>query len=259
MTTHIAHVAEQFTMNLEESAPGDEPWYIDWAIKNPGKISKSVTVGWYAYQSLLSVYDPQEITSCWEPFGGIGAQSLMIRGLFPDLRHHSVGEYTPQAVAHLKRVLPKGVEVEEADAYDSRPHLPCDLVALDFGDFTCWKTREGQQHRLMLDWVFDDPRRARLLGRDDQDTKAVVLTDVAGPRLGLHRSRYEALLGTGSCADYPSYLVALADLLEEMYDYVMIAGFYHHGAAKMAFVPKAVGDRGVFVPAPPSPVGLEIL
>jgi hypothetical protein len=266
MTTHIAHVAEQFTMNLEESLPGDEPWYIDWAIKNPGKISKSVTVGWYAYQSLLSVYEPEEIKTVWEPFGGIGAQSLMIRGLFPTLDWHWVGEYTPQAVKHLRRVLPQrtpkdrnGVIVEEADAYNTTPHLPCDLVALDFGDFTCWKTREGQQHRLMLDWVFDDPRRARLMGREDPDTKAVVLTDVAGPRLGLHRSRYEALLGTGTCADYPSYLSALADLLEEMYDYTMIAGFYHHGAAKMAFVPKAVGDRGIFVPAPPSPVGLEIL
>jgi hypothetical protein len=245
VTTHIAHVAEQFTMSLEESPPGAEPWYIDWAIKNPGKISKSVTVGWYAYQSLLSVYDAPEILSCWEPFGGIGAQSLMIRGLFPDLRQHWVGEYTQPAVDHLRRALPEGVTVLKADAYDGRVDV-ADLVGLDFGDLTCWKTREGQQHRILLDKVFET------------QPKAVVLTDVAGPRLGLHRTRYEALLGTGSCADYASYLPALADLLEEVFGYTVIAGFYHHGAAKMALVPSDAGDRGIFVPAPPSPVGLEI-
>lgn len=253
MTTHIAHIAEQFTMPLEESPPGAEPWYIDWAIKNPGKISKSVTVGWYAYQSLLSVYDAHEIRSAWEPFGGIGAQSLMIRGLFPDLAQHFVGEYTDRAVDHLRRVLPAGVRVLRQDAYTSRPKY-ADLVGLDFGDFTCWKTREGQPHRALMDQVFgtapyEEPETV---------AKAVVLTDVAGPRLGLHRSRYEALLGTGTCADYPSYLDALADLLEETFGYTMIAGFYHHGAAKMALVPSDAGDRGIFVPAPPSPVGLEI-
>lgn len=245
MTTHIAHIAEQFTMNLEESPPGAEPWYIDWAIKNPKRISDSVTVGWYAYQSLLSVYEPEEIRTCWEPFGGIGAQSLIIRHLFPDLTDHWVGEYTQPAVDHLRRALPKGVRVAKADAY-ATPPIPADLVGLDFGDLTCWKTREGQQHRAFLDAVFANR------------PKAVVLTDVAGPRLGLHRTRYEALLGSGTCATYASYLPALADLLEETFGYTVVAGFYHHGAGKMALVPSDAGDRGIFVPVPPSPVGLEI-
>lgn len=248
MTTHIALVAEQFTMNLEESPAGADPWYIDWAIKNPKRISDSVTVGWYAYQSLLSVYEPEEIRTAWEPFGGIGAQSLIIRHLFPDLTEHVVGEYTDPAVAHLRRALPKGVTVLKADAYEVSYIKPYDLVGLDFGDLTCWKTREGQQHRALLDRVFGTMK-----------PKAVVLTDVAGPRLGLHRTRYEALLGTGTCATYATYLPALADLLEETFGYRLVAGFYHHGAGKMALVPADLADRGMFVPVPPSPVGLEIL
>lgn len=247
MTTHIAYVAEQFTMNLEESPPGAEPWYIDWAIKNPKRISDSVTVGWYVYQSLLSVYEPDEIRSAWEPFGGIGAQSLIIRHLFPRLNTHVVGEYTDAAFRHLRRALPPEVSVRLQDVYADNADEPADLVGLDFGDLTCWKTRPGQQHRALLDRVFA------------RSPKAVVLTDVAGPRLGLHRSRYEALLGTGTCASYATYLPALADLLEETFGYRLVAGFYHHGAGKMALVPSDAADRGIFVPVPPSPVGLEIL
>jgi len=243
---HIARIAEQFTMSLEETPPGADPWYIDWAIKNPRRISDSVTAGWYAYRSLLSVYEPGEIRSCWEPFGGIGAQSLIIRHTFPHLDPHVVGEYTQLASQHLRRVLPPEVSVQLQDVYADNVDKPADLVGLDFGDLTCWKTREGQPHRALLDRVF--ARRP----------KAVVLTDVAGPRLGLHRARYEALLGTGTCATYATYLPALADLLEELFEYVVIAGFYHHGAGKMAMVPRDAGDRGVFVPVPPSPVGLEI-
>ena len=246
--THIAHILERFTMPLEESAPGAEPWYIDWVIKNPKKISDSVTVGWYAYQSLLSVYDPEEISTAVEPFGGIGAQSLIIRDLFPSLRRHVVGEYTDLAVDHLRQVLPSLVQVIKADAYEGTSDFKnWDLVGLDFGDLTCWKTRPGQPHRGLLDRVFAG------------SPKAVVLTDVACPRLGLHRDRYEALLGTGTCKSYETYLPALAELLEEMYGYVTIAGFYHRGAAKMAMVPAAAGDRGVFVPVPSTPVGLDIL
>lgn len=243
--THIAHILERFAMPLEQSQPGDEPWYIDWAIKNPRKISDSITVGWYAYSSLLSVYEPEEIDTAWEPFGGIGAQSFIIQDLFRP-NPHLVGEYTDPAVAHLRAVLPSAVTVMKQDAY-ATARSTADLVGLDFGDLTCWKLRDGQPHRDLIDRVFQ------------AEPKAVVLTDVAAPRLHLHAARYEALLGTGTCGSYTAYLPALADLLEEMYGYVVVAGFYHRGAAKMALVPARCADRGVFTPVPDSPIGLEIL
>lgn len=243
--THIASILERFAMPLVASEPGEEPWYADWAIKNPRKISDSITVGWYAYSSLLSVYTPDEISTAWEPFGGIGAQSLIIQDLFAPAGH-IVGEYTDPAVEHLRRVLPRNISIRKADAY-AQPPIDANLVALDFGDLTCWKLRPDQPHRTLIDNVMA------------AEPMAVVLTDVAAPRLHLHASRYEALLGTGTCASYETYLPALADLLEEMYGYVVLAGFYHRGAAKMALVPSSLAVPGTFQPVPSSPIGLEIL
>ena len=107
MTKHIALIAERFTMTLEQSPDDVEPWYADWAIQHPKRIARSITAGLYAYHSLLSVYAPEEIESAWEAFGGIGAQSHIIRDIFPVTRH-VVGECSERAVAHLRETLPPG-------------------------------------------------------------------------------------------------------------------------------------------------------
>lgn len=246
MTTYIASILDgRYGMALEASGSFDEPWYGDWAVRNPKKISESITVGWYAYSSLLGVYDPEDIDTAYEYFGGMGAQSLIIQELFAPATH-AVADYARESVTHMRRALPGHIDVDVADAYDGTSH-PADLVGLDFGDLTVWKLRPGQPHRDLVDRVFA------------AEPRAVVVTDVASPRLHLHRDRYETMLGEGSCASYPSYLLALGEWFERTYGYVLVAGFYHRGAAKMAFAPAVEADRGGLHTVPPTPVGLEIL
>ena len=230
-------VCEKWTMTLPERS-GDE-WFLDWVLKSPHQ--RSTAAGWAAYQALKKV-EPT-MGGAVEYFGGVGAQSLMIQELWSPSEHTAL-DYTPEAATHMA-TLP-GVTAYQANSYDPLEHRPADLVALDFGDFTVWKTREGENHRALIDRVFSS------------EPKGVVLTDVAPRYLHLHRTRYETLLGPGRCESYPSYLEALADRFEALYGYVMVGGYWHgRWSSVMAFAQK--GNRASFQAAPESPIGLKVL
>lgn len=219
--------------------PPTEKWFLDYAVRTPRAAGTHLTAGWHAYRAVAD----RPVRSAIEYFGGIGAQTLMIQELF-ELDRHVVLDNSPEAVRHIRDNTE--VMAQQADSYDSGNYRQADLVGLDFGDLTVWKTREGQPHRDLLDRTF-------LMTHPE----AVVLTDIAGPHLHLHRDRYESLLGAGSCATYPSYLEALADRLEALYGYVMVGGFYHRWSTVMALAPD--GPRGSFVPTPEIPVGLKVI
>lgn len=253
MTT-IAHICERWAMKLESST-GDK-WFLDWVLRSPKEVSSHLTAGWCAYSSLLTIYDPLELTSAVEYFGGMGAQALMIENLFRPTEH-TISDYSAEAVEHVREFLPRAraalpgggspgwAVIKQADAYDPATVIKADLVGLDFGDLTAWRTRDGEKHRQLLDRVFE------------LEPKAVVLTDIAGPRLALQRQRYEELLGPGTCVSYESYLNALVARLSGLYGYSLVAGFTHRWSTVMAFAP---GDAswGEIVPVPTSPVGLEL-
>jgi hypothetical protein len=235
MTT-IGVVCERWPIQIEEPKPGDDPWFADWCVGQPAQKSLSMTGGFHSYQKVK-----------YETFGGVGAQSLMIQDFFhPDI--HIVGEYTQIAVDHLKRNL-KGVDIRLADAFKTSFPKHVDLMALDFGDLTVWKTREGQPHRDLIDRAFATY------------PKALLMTDVANQRMHLHRQRYESLLGTGATEDYPTYIHAMDEYMFSLYGYRLLSGFWHRTASKLTFVPAPevplIGRE--IGPTPTSPVGLELL
>lgn len=228
-------ICERWNMTV---ADPNESWFLEWALRSPKDAGIHLTAGLKCYEMAADL----DIYSAVEYFGGIGAQSLMIQDLFRP-EDHVVMDYSPEAARHLARLGGKWVS-DWADSYEPRNYRTADLVGLDFGDLTVWKTREGEKHRELMNRVFDG------------EPQAVVLTDVACRYLHLHRERYETLLGAGTCATYPSYLDALADRLEALYGYVMVGGFYHRWSTVMTLVPD--GPRGVFVPTPESPIGLQV-
>lgn len=238
-----ARICENWDMKLPDMN-GNE-WFLNWVLRDPNQVSHHLTAGWMAWRALSLTYAADGASSAREYFGGIGAQSLMIEDLF-DPDDHDVMDRAPAAVKHLLSVLPVA-QVYEADSYDPKNTEQADLVGLDFGDLTAWRTRPGEKHYDLLDRVFT------------LEPAGVVLTDVAGPRLHLHKSRYESLLGKGTCIDYPTYLGALADRIEDLWGYSLVAGFWHRWSTVMALVPTGAAPRGVFVPTPESPVGLVLL
>lgn len=231
-------VCEKWTMYTNEPT---EEWFLDYVVRSHRDAGIHLTAGWHAYQALGEL----PINSALEYFGGMGAQSLMIQELFWPGRH-TVFDNSEEAIKHIRENVEGCTDTRQADSYDSGNYHAADLVGLDFGDLTVWRTREGEKHRDLLDRTF-------LMTHP----KAVVLTDVACRYLHLHRERYETLLGAGTCASYPSYLEALADRLEELYGYVMVGGFYHRWSTVMALVPD--GERVPFVPTPETPVGLKVV
>lgn len=248
--THRALVLERYTIPLHVPIETErEEWFMDWVLRSPANASVHLTAGWLAHKSLLDVYTPGDIVSVHESFGGMGAQSLMIQDLFMP-QTHTVGEYAPDAVAHLGELLSEmnGVRVSQRDAYKDPLPAGRDLYTLDFGDLTAWKTRDGQAHRELLDRVFGE------------DPKAVVFTDIACRYLHLHVERYESLLGAGTCGSYGTYLRALLARLEALYGYSLVAGYWDRWSTVMALVPsELVQNRGSLQETPESPIGLQLL
>lgn len=236
-------ICERWTQYAQPPS-GDQPWWLDWAVRAPKDAGVHLTAGLNAYRA---AYEAMEFVRrpfiAMEYFGGVGGQTMMIQDLFEPDRHRVV-DYSREAVQHIATNVPQ-VNTLVADSYDPDTYMEADLVGLDFGDLTVWKTREGEKHRTLLDRVFAG------------EPGAVVLTDIACPYLHLHRQRYETLLGEGTCATYPDYLRALADRLEGLYGYRMVGGFYHRWSTVMALAPD--GPRAEFVPTPRSPLGLEIV
>lgn len=238
-------VCERWRMSLDPGAA--DGWFLDWALRRPHDVSAHLTAGFCAYLSLQLVYGPGELTSAREYFGGMGAQALMIQeGVHP--LAHTVLDYNRSAVDHLKRTLAgRPVHVQQADSYSPGSYAPAALVGLDFGDLTAWRLLPGQRHRALLDRVFS--------GRP----RAVVVTDIAGPRLHLHRARYARVLRTDRLATYEQYLQALDDWFRAHYGYRMVRGYYHRWSAVLALVPTDVSPgEGVLAHVPDRPVGLEI-
>lgn len=243
--TDILRIVEKFTMNIEGPPPGRDAWFLDYVLRSPKQAGKHLTAGWLALNSLKEIYTGDEIKTCREYFGGMGAQALMAQHLF-NLREHRVLEFSADAVDHLYRVLPSGAAAYLADSYEEMNTQPADLVILDFGDLTCWKTREGEPHRMLLDRVFA------------LDPKAVVFTDIACRYLHLHRERYESLLGPGTCQSYPAYLQALLARLQALYGYRLHRGYHDRWSTVMALVPDDIEGRPLLFETPADPVGLEI-
>jgi hypothetical protein len=238
-------IVERFTMTVDAPPPGRDAWFLDYVLRSPQSAGRHLTAGWLALNRVQELYP--DVASAEEWFGGMGAQGLMVQDLFP-IRPgaHYVGEFDRDAVRHLHRVMPDGVNVGFRDAYVPAPAPRVDLHVLDFGDLTAWKTREGERHHDLLDRVFAAHPRA------------VVLTDIACRYLHLHRERYETLLGPGTCGSYEDYLYALADRIEGLWDYSLADGWMDRWSTVMVLVPKSENVLGIFQPTPDSPVGLEV-
>jgi hypothetical protein len=236
--------------NLHLNGHTGQGWFLDWVRREPEQVSRHLTAGLMAYASLQMVLRPGEIRTAREYFGGVGAQSLMISDSFQPERH-VVLDNSAEAAAWLREGLSaRGVLVHQADSYAPASVERADLVGLDFGDLTAWRLRPGQKHRDLLDRVF--------AGRP----AAVVLTDIAGPRLHLHRERYSEVLHTRPehLRSYARYLEGLADWMRAHYGYALVRGYYQRWSAVLALVPAVrLAEEGHLVPVPDRPRGLEIL
>lgn len=237
-------ICERWTFPVQEEAGG---WFLEWARRKPAEVSQHLTAGLCAYLSLQMVYGPGEIRTAREYFGGLGAQALMIQEQFQP-RDHVVLDISSDAARHLRQMLmEKPVWVSQADAYNPLNHAAADLVSLDYGDLTAWRLRHGEPQRRLLDKVMG------------MKPKAVVLTDVAGPRLHLHRERYASVIG--SFDTYEEYLYRLSGWVHEVYGYQLLRGYRHRWSAVLSFVPGRTPGRtpGMVLTVPDRPVGLEFL
>ncbi len=242
------YICERWEMPTPVAAHNE--WFADWALRKPNEVSRHLTMGYHALHSLDFL---QDVESVHESFGGIGAQALMIEELWPAARH-TVYDFSRAATNYMNENLPlrPGFEIFNADAYHPHNFVTAEVQVADVGDLTA--------HRWHL-----DPYKRWLDHTFQSDARAVVLTDIAGRLLHLHKLTYSKALGRADWGDngietYEEYLWALADMVTRRYGYHMISTFYHRWSAIQVFVPF---DPGPIAPhlthAPATPVGLVIL
>lgn len=234
-------VCERWPLDLGQAGAADEPWYLDWVLREPSEASRHVTAGWAACKAVADVVD--EIDTVHEPFGGVGAYAVIVQGLFSPMVH-TVAELSDVAVRHLATI--PGVTAQQADAFVDLGFGPRDLYVSDSPNFTAWQTRDGRGYRRLFDTMFG------------HEPKAVVFNDLAKARMHLHRQRYESMLGDGACASYEAYLHALLARLQVLYGYTLLAGYVGQKSAVMALVPEDTAPVGRLERNPTSPVGLTV-
>lgn len=238
-------ICEQWELNLANPAEDDFKWsYVNYLTKNKAA-SQHFTNTYHLYKILLEHYQPSDIRSITEYFGGVGAESIIAHNLVNPYEH-TVIEFGEHAAKHLANELPRPIEVIHADAFAPESHVPADLVSLDWDNGTVWRTREGEPHRGLLDRVFADKPRA------------VLMSDQAARYRHLNVERYESLLGKGTCCNYPSYIVAYAQRIEELYGYRLRAAYYRSVSSKMLFLPRNMVDKVTVQPVEASPVGMSL-
>lgn len=227
-----AVICERWRMPL--GGTDGSAWFLDWVRRKPRESSTHVTAGYAAYASLAKADGAGAYAKVVEYFGGMGCQSMIIQDRFHPVEH-VIYEQHEMAVEHLRFALRgvPGVSVRHGDALQNRE--PADLFAMDFGDLTAHKA--NTVYRPTLEWVFS------------QKPRAVVITDIAGPKLPLHRARYGQIIG-GTPRSYPEYLQGLTGWFEREFGCGLYACFYHPWSAVMAFIPGP--PRG----GPISPAGL---
>lgn len=227
-----ARICDMWDIDLPNT--GDNKWWLDWAVAAPKHAGDHLTVSWLTFESLLNVYSPDAFFSIREYFGGIGAHALMLDGLF-EASVHRTADYAPDAVEHMKRVLPPSVAVEQADAYGPEGFGVSDLHVMDFGDLTIFQAQKGKERGDLLEQVFAS------------EPLAVTITDIAARYLHLQKKPYEPILGEGCCDSYEEYLERYATHIEERFGYVLLEGNYTRWSCHMAFVPAGLCKRGGFI------------
>ena len=216
-------------------------WFADWALRKPNEVSRHITMGYHALHEVHSL--GLEIDSVYESFGGIGAQALIVEDLWPGALHY-VRDYSESAQRYLRENLPGSIAVLGGSSYLPSNFVEADLQIADVGDLTAVKWTQ----KPVEDWL----ERTFSSG-----AKAVVLTDIAGRLLHLHRKTYSKALGK-PIGWYSDYLLATGEYVKNRFGYTATKSFYHHWSSITVFTPESPDPRQL-VSCPYDPRGLEIL
>lgn len=236
-----ALICEQWKVPVAATGGSGLPWFLDWVERRPKEVSDHVACGYWCYSALSDKM--MEFQSATEYFGGAGFQSTIIRGLFPLYEHH-IGEKSTKACLHLNQIFGGDFSVKVHCVDTTQHRLPnSDLIGFDAGDLTALTLT--RHHGEMLSIICAER------------PSAIILTDIAGPRLPLQRKRYSQIVWN-DCDDYETYLHGLAEYLRRVFHYDALCIYYSHWSAVMALLPKAkIKETATPQRVPKSPVGFQ--
>lgn len=241
-----ALICEQWRVPIAANGGSGLPWFLDWVERRPKEVSDHVACGYWCYAELANKM--MEFDSVTEYFGGTGFQSTIIRNLF-NIREHLVMDQSAKSCEHLFRLFsnqphPATTNVKCVDSLTTVvPKDEGDLIGFDAGDLTALTLT--RQHGETLSRIVEGK------------PTAIVLTDIAGPRLHLQRDRYSKIIWN-DCINYPTYLHGLAEYIRKTFGYDALCIYYSRWSAVMTLLPKdKISSTAHPVQVALSPVGFQ--
>lgn len=240
-----ALICEQWKVPIAANGGSGLPWFLDWVERRPKEVGDHVACGYWCYAELAN--NMMEFDSVAECFGGAGFQSTIIRNLF-NIRTHTISDISAKSCEHLFRLFSNQPHPATTNVrcIDAKNYLPeADLIGFDAGDLTAL-TLTRQHGEMLKEIVKGKP-------------KAIVLTDIAGPRLHLQRNCYSKIIWN-DCINYPTYLHGVAEYIRKTFGYDALCIYYSRWSAVMSLLPKQkITETAIPQRVPESPVGFQWL
>lgn len=236
MTLEVS-VLDQWTFPIEDDllpGPGGLPWFASWVQRDLRQASRHVQMLNFILQHANQI-SKNGLGDVYEPFGGIGAGALVVDHLPDREGKHYIGEISAQAAFHLDNLRGMGLLNHEdvivcGNAYES--WIPkCDTAFLDFGDLTASKLTGERLPYLQKIALSLRPRR-------------MILTDIAGRLLHLHRGHYGRALGHDeewgerSLRTYPDYLYHEGQWIRRHLDYTPVRTVWQRWSSVTLYCPE---------------------
>lgn len=238
-----ALICEQWKVPIAANGGSGLPWFLDWVERRPKEVSDHVACGYWCYAELANAL--LEFDSVTEYFGGAGFQSTIIQNLF-SVKEHRITDVSVKSCDHLISLFRQNasVSVKCVDTFKNIDAMPRgDLIGFDAGDLTALTLT--RQHGEMLSKIVEGK------------PAAIVLTDIAGPRLHLQRSCYSKIVWN-DCINYPTYLHGVAEYIRKTFGYDALCIYYSRWSAVMALLPKEqISSTAHPVQVALSPVGFQ--
>jgi hypothetical protein len=214
-----------YRLTVPDPHPGDK-WFLDWALHAPNQVGAHLRMGQAALRALAeSGFNPATVH---HPFGGLGGQALVSWKLWPEARQ-TIDEFSPAAYEHLVRSFIRETNlIRLGDSYKmSVP--PADLYVADYGDNTAHRMADVK-----------NPRRVLFERMLEHEPGAILLTDIAGPRLHMPKIHASYQRATGAefpSNDYLAYLSAYERWLAGTFGYYATDVFYQRWSSILVLRP----------------------
>jgi hypothetical protein len=192
----------------EYDTPERQRSYAHYVATKPDMVAAKCLATEWLIQTL-----PKE-KSIVEFFGGVGFFATLVENIIHPIDHF-IFEINDVCVTQLRECFKKNknVHVDSGDARKTILDFNCDILSLDFPNFTILDLREGHRWQKQFHHVFSI------------DAEAIVFTDTSPSYFSIHKDRYSQFFDK-KLNSVRDYVLSFSEYLYKRYGYSVTNAAY---------------------------------